>query len=456
MDLSLLVSAGKVIPSKVLRKLRERKLSADSLISEVSDFAGRIVDPRSRNKRVTLHDHLMCALSVFVFKQPDLLSYEGLVYEGKARENIERIFNVDNVPSDSAMREMLDEVEVSALNPIFPRLFEYARSHGALEGLRCFDDGYLLALDGTGFYSSSKVHCERCLEKHHKNGSTTYSHSMVVGALLQPGMPTVFPIGCEEIRRQDGAEKNDSERNAAARFLARIREDHPRTKFTVIEDGLSSNAPHIELLTEFRFSYILVAKPGDHKFLFKQFDDTLAQDRAEIYEWKDAAGVTHSTIFFNGLPLNESRQDVLVNFLSYWTTDKNGKELYRNTWVTDIALTEESVAQIATAGRTRWKIENETFNTLKNNGYNFGHNFGHGNKNLAGIFAILMLVAFMIDQIRVRWCRLLACLKDELKTYKGVWIAQSRALCAHAASSMTDLLAAALANRNPRLKRNTS
>jgi hypothetical protein len=31
-------------------------------------------------------------------------------------------------------------------------------------------------------------------------------------------------------------------------------------------------------------------------------------------------------------------------------------------------------------GRARWKIENETFNTLKNQGYNFEHNYGLGEK----------------------------------------------------------------------------
>lgn len=456
MDLSMVVGAGKIIPGKILKKLRERKLSADSLISEVSDFAHGLEDPRARNKRISLHDHLMSALSVFVFKQPNLLSYEGMINEGNARQNIELIFNVDNIPSDSSMREMLDEVDPSILQPLFPHLFEHARAHGALEGLRCFDEGYLLAIDGTGYYASNTVHCDRCLVKQHSNGTTSYSHSMVVGSLLKPGVPTVFPIGCEEICRQDGSSKNDCERNAAARFLARVRQDHPRTKFTVIEDGLSSNAPHIELLKELDFHFILVAKPGDHGFLFKNFEEKIAKDEVEIHGWVDSNGINHHSIFCSDLPLNASNQDVLVNFLSYWTTDKSGKELYTCTWVTDLDLTTDSVTQIATAGRARWKIENETFNTLKNNGYNFGHNFGHGNKNLAGVFAILMLIAFTIDQIRMRWCRLLACLKDEMRSTKGAWIAQGRALAAYSAASMTDLIAAALANRTPRMRRNTS
>ena len=58
-----------------------------------------------------------------------------------------------------------------------------------------------------------------------------------------------------------------------------------------------------------------------------------------------------------------------------------------------------AVKAIVAVGRSRWKIENETFNTLKNQGYNLEHNYGHGKKYLATNFALLMLLAFLADQI---------------------------------------------------------
>jgi len=51
-------------------------------------------------------------------------------------------------------------------------------------------------------------------------------------------------------------------------------------------------------------------------------------------------------------------------------------------------------------GRTRWRIEHETFNTLKNQDYHFEHNFGHGHRSLANPFSLLMMLAFAIDQIQ--------------------------------------------------------
>ncbi len=47
------------------------------------------------------------------------------------------------------------------------------------------------------------------------------------------------------------------------------------------------------------------------------------------------------------------------------------------------------------AGRARWKVENETFNVLKNQGYHFEHNFGHGQQYLSAVLLSLLFLAFL-------------------------------------------------------------
>ena len=49
--------------------------------------------------------------------------------------------------------------------------------------------------------------------------------------------------------------------------------------------------------------------------------------------------------------------------------------------------------------RARWKIENEGFNTLKNQGYHLKHNFGHGDRHLSEALFVLNLLAFFMHQI---------------------------------------------------------
>lgn len=57
-------------------------------------------------------------------------------------------------------------------------------------------------------------------------------------------------------------------------------------------------------------------------------------------------------------------------------------------------------------GRARWRIENETFNTLKNQGYHLEHNFGLGEKYLSLIFFSVMMLSFLVDQLQDCCCAL--------------------------------------------------
>ncbi len=76
-------------------------------------------------------------------------------------------------------------------------------------------------------------------------------------------------------------------------------------------------------------------------------------------------------------------------------------------WVTSLPVSKHNVAEIAACGRARWKIENESFNVMKNHGYEFEHNFGHGKQFLAMIMAAFNLLAFawhsVLDLLEPPW-----------------------------------------------------
>ena len=228
---------------------------------------------------------------------------------------------------------------------------------------------------------------------------------MLGAAIIHPDFREVIPLMPEPIVKQDGTAKNDCERNAAKRFLAKLRQDHPHLKFIVTEDSLSSNAPHIETLHDHGCHYILGVKEGDHAYLFTQVQAAEDAGRVTTYERHDrAAGVVHRFRFVNDVPLNASRADVRVNFIEYWEIGKDKVQHF--SWVTDVRVNKRNVYKLMRGGRARWKIENETFNTLKNQGYNFEHNYGHGEQNLSVVFATLMMLAFLVDQTQQLCCAL--------------------------------------------------
>jgi hypothetical protein len=266
--------------------------------------------------------------------------------------------------------------------------------------------------------------------KKNRNGKTLYYQQMYAGSFVHPDSKVVIPIFPEMITKKDGNKKNDCERNAAKRFYNKFRADHPKLKVIVIEDGLSSNGPHIRELEKLNLRFILGAKPKDHRALFTALNEAISDGRATEFTQIDSnrRDIAHHFRFLNNVPLNKSNQDLLINVLEYWQVEKDGKTTIFN-WVADMALTKENVHTIMRGGRARWKVENETFNTLKNQGYNLGHNYGLGKKNLSGIFTILMMLAFLIDQAQQLCCwlfqvQLLNVVANEIywKQYEGSFI----------------------------------
>jgi hypothetical protein len=99
------------------------------------------------------------------------------------------------------------------------------------------------------------------------------------------------------------------------------------------------------------------------------------------------------------VPPRGDEKAIMVNWLMIEISDHTGKVTYRNSFITDLDVNRENVAELAAGGRARWKIENESFNVLKTKGYNLEHNFGHGKQHLATVLATLNLLAFVCHTV---------------------------------------------------------
>ena len=396
-----------------------RALSASGLISTVYKQFEKIPDPRkfNTNSFIPLKEHLMSGLAIFGLKFPSLLQYDRGRKKPPIEENFKNLYHVNTPPSDTYLRERLDRVDPKILRPVFKQLFAKLQRGKCLESFEYFEGHYLLSIDGTGEFSSSKVSCKHCCKKEHRSGQVTYYHQMLGGCIVHPDQSNVIPLCPEIIQNIDGNEKNDCERNAAKRFIDNFRREHPHLKVIAIQDGLASNAPYIEFLEEKKIKYILGAKPGDHAYLFQQLEKSNESKYFELWEENETL---HQFRFTNGLSLNKSHLSLKVNIIEYRETRANGKEL-NFSWVTNISVTENNVYQLMRGGRARWKIENETFNTLKNLGYNFEHNYGHGKEFLASVFCTLMILSFFIDQIQEISCHLFQLARKEAGTYRTLW-----------------------------------
>lgn len=271
------------------------------------------------------------------------------------------------------------------------------------------------------FNSTNSTFTSQCCIKEYANGTRSYYHQMLGARVVHPDKRNVIPLCPEVIFNRDGSLKNDCERNATKRFLENFRREHPFLQVIITADGLASTAPNVRILEDGGFRYILGAKPGDHGFLFEQLESS---EDSIYHEITTEDGHYHQFRFLNGASLNKSNQDLKVNVIEYRHTDLKGKERTFS-WITNIRISRDNALKIARGGRARWKIENETFNTLKNLGYNFEHNYGHGKRHLSTVFCLLMMLAFLIDQIQEITSHLFRRCKQRAGTYRNLWTEMS-------------------------------
>jgi hypothetical protein len=377
----------------------KKHLSFAGLRKALSKRFEEVADPRAGNVIYSMHDCLMSAFAMMCFQDPSLLVFQRRLQESSNLNNLKSIFHIDNIPGDTQLRETIDAADSEPIEAAFTDFFRGLQRGKHLENYQVLDGRYLIVVDGGEYFSSEKIHCPGCLFKTAANGNVRYHHQILQVAMVHPDKRQVLPLAPEPIRNGDGAVKQDCEINAGKRVLAKIRADHPKMKFIVGGDGLYAKQPYIDELKAARMSFVLVAKPTDHKVLFEWVDELRRMKETGILERRDSKGNTHIYQWANQVPLNGQPKSDQVHFFEYTLIGKDGKNNYHNSWVTDVAVDENNVVELVKCGRARWKIENECFNTLKNQGYHIEHNFGHGEKNLSYHFFLLNLLAFFMHQI---------------------------------------------------------
>lgn len=387
-----------------IHSIEKKQLSAKGMLTKIRGIFKNIPppdrDPRGLKPKISLADCLMSGLAIFGLKFPSLLQFDLGLNNETIQHNLRTLYGVTQAPDDTTMRQRLDEVDPRHLRPAFTSIFSLLQRGKVLEDYRFLGRYLLISCDGTGMFSSDNIHCDNCCTKQNKDGSLTYYHQMLAAVVVHPKHKEVFPLCPEPISKPDGLTKNDCEHNAMARLLTDFQKEHPHLEVIFTEDALSAKGPYLRRILDIGAHFIVNVNPTGNPSLFKwlkgvELTKKIIQEKNETIELG----------FYNGLPLNDSNHDMQINFIDCVITDKKGRKTHFS-WATDLTVTLDNVEEIARGGRARWKVENETFNTLKNQGYHFEHNYGHGYNNLTHIFGLLMFLAFLIDQIQQRCCGL--------------------------------------------------
>lgn len=371
----------------------------DHLVGKVYENVSQIADHRKGSPDYPLGDVLMSAFAMFSLKDPSLLSFVEN-YPARA-ENLHTVFKIGKIPTDNGIRTILDPVPPDELLAAYQSILSDGQVSEAIKGHHCFSSlgGYAaIAVDGTGYYCSNTTKCPHCLVKKRKSGEEYY-HQLAGACIVNPDKNTVFPVFGEPITQQDGKAKNDCEYNAFKRLVPKLDKVLPNQRKLILLDGLFATGPAIRVMLFYQMDFITVIKEG---YVLVQAQRLAEQNQLQSRVWYKGKNknIKCSAQWANGLTLNGANQDIEVNFLQYEEIDtRTGKKTYSGKWITSLAIKPSIVKEFVKTARSRWKIENETFNVLKNHGYNLEHNYGHGKKFLSSLLAIIMLLAFLVDQL---------------------------------------------------------
>jgi hypothetical protein len=225
---------------------------------------------------------------------------------------------------------------------------------------------------------------------------------VVTPVLVAPGNAYVIPLPPEFVTPQDGQEKQDCELAASGRWLDHWGSRYSPWRMTLLGDDLYCHQPFCERALAQGFAFLLTCKPDSHGALYEWIADFERNGKLAIVTRTRRMGKRHLTDtyrYVEQVPLRDSDDALMVNWLELTTTDADGKVVYRNAWATSHRIDDSNIEALAEAGRTRWKIENEGNNVLKTKGYHFEHNFGHGKNHLANLLATLILLAYLLHTI---------------------------------------------------------
>lgn len=389
---------------------------AGHLIDSLRTVFGQVKDPRNgANKQYRFEDIAMSAFSAFFMQSPSFLDHQRVFNKTQGKNACGSLFGIQKLPTDNHIRKQLDRIDCAALYQGFDLALDKLKEHQALKRYRVLGGYTLVALDGSEFHNSRKVHCKQCQwrvkNKGQKDQYTEYYHSVLAAVLVGPGHPYAVPLRPEFISPQDGDKKQDCETKAAYRWL-----DHNAARYAELQplylgDDLYAKQPMCKKILAAGAEFIFRVKTKDHKTLFSYLDgiewpsqtDTIKvpgrnnPNKQHRYRWTNCK-----------LPLTayKNRLEVYYVELNIRTVgSKNKGHTFR--FITSIKPTEDNVAELVACGRTRWKVENEAFNLLKNQGYHIEHNFGHGTDGLSNTLLTLNLIAFAFhgacDQICTLW-----------------------------------------------------
>ena len=296
-----------------------------SLLSGLRAVCATFPDPRKgRRGNIAMADFGLSAFALFFMQSASFLAFQRALEKGHGRSNCQSLFGIEKIPSDNYIRDMLDAADPALLQPCFERLEQLLAAPPLRAAFGRLGERTLIAWDGTEYFCSQKLGCPHCLRRKRANGTIESYHTMLAATAVAPGHSKVVPLFPEFIAPQDGAEKQDCERNAVKRWHGKHGERLRPLRPVYLGDDLFACQPIVKMLADSGDDFIFTAKQTSHKALYDFIDGAEPERHVETIR-KGKAVETRRYRWIEGVPLRDGKDAALVNWIGFEIVDRNGR-----------------------------------------------------------------------------------------------------------------------------------
>lgn len=382
-----------------------------------------LTDSRKR-KEYSMTEIIVGVLFMYIFKETSRNAYNNDRREVCLQKNIFKHFRI-NLPHPDASDDVLKNIPPEELEMLKAQLVRGLIEQKIFRKFRFLGKHYMVAIDGTGMATFENRHCEHCLTKTSKKSKvTTYFH-YVLEAKIVTSSGFAISLASEFIENIPGRdyEKQDCELKAFVRLAEKIKSNFPRLPICLLADGLYPNKTVFDICKGNNWLFIITLKDGNLKTF--QTEVMLLKQTAykqSVFRADKTSRTTLEYAYLNNLEYSNRQYSwVECNETIFNTKDKSSAN-QRFVYITNIPQNRNNVVQTADNGRLRWKIENEGFNTQKNQGYALEHKFSRKSFIAMQNYYQLLQIAHMINQL-VERCKLVVEIKTEhsKQTIKDLW-----------------------------------
>ncbi len=370
----------------------------------------------------------MAVITMFLFKRGSRNHADNTANKMHYRKNIEQLFEF-NLPDMDTANELLKRLDIEELEIIKKNMISILIARKVFKKYRIFGEYYNIAIDGTGVHSYNYEPYPECPYKVSKLGKKTWT-SFVLEAKIVCSNGFSISIATEWIKNptDEKFDKQDCEQKAFARLSEKLKKFYPRLPICITADGLYPNQTVFNICSNNNWKYIITFKDGNLSSVWEEIEFLRVIDgklTSEIKRIKPNLLITeqyqaYQNIDYKQFKLNVVETLIFEKEIKVAKANQAISETLRFVHVTNFELKTSILSKISSAGRMRWKIENEGFNEQKTTKYNLHHKYSRTSFRATQNYYQCLQIAHIINQLAQK-SKAISCLikgQDSIKSFE--------------------------------------